>query len=281
MNLVDELEDDERVCLVGPTSSHSPPAAAAAAVASPGRSLGRSKRWSVCALICFICYGSQVSYDMPGALAPQLKARMNLTSEDLGALYSAYHLPYCVLVVVGGVLADLIGLGSASVFFSLLFLAGTAVTALSRTFPWMVLGRLLFGMGAESLGVEAHTVDGNDVAAVDGLVADLIPRIRGGSGPIFLSANTYRLKGHTSMDPALYRDQDKVAAQWEVDPLIRAGSELHRLGLADSDLAAIDSAATGEMARVTEAADAADTPALEHAFADIQDIGAPVWEAQS
>jgi TPP-dependent pyruvate/acetoin dehydrogenase alpha subunit len=134
---------------------------------------------------------------------------------------------------------------------------------------------------AESLGVEAHTVDGNDVAAVDGLVADLIPRIRGGSGPIFLSANTYRLKGHTSMDPALYRDQDKVAAQWEVDPLIRAGSELRRLGLADSDLAAIDSAATGEMDRVTEAADAADTPALEHAFADIQDIGAPVWEAQS
>jgi len=134
---------------------------------------------------------------------------------------------------------------------------------------------------AESLGVEAHTVDGNDVAAVDGLVADLIPRIRGGSGPIFLSANTYRLKGHTSMDPALYRDQDKVAAQWEVDPLIRAGSELRRLGLADSDLAAIDSAAIGEMDRVTEAADAADTPALEHAFADIQDIGAPVWEAQS
>ena len=134
---------------------------------------------------------------------------------------------------------------------------------------------------AESLGLEAFEVDGNDVAAVDGLVGDLIPRIRGGGGPMFLSARTYRLKGHTSVDPALYRDQEHAASQWDGDPLVRAADELRRLGLGDSDLTAIDSAAVGEMVRVAEAADAADTPALEHAFADIQDIGAPVWEAQS
>jgi pyruvate dehydrogenase E1 component alpha subunit len=134
---------------------------------------------------------------------------------------------------------------------------------------------------AESLGLEAYEVDGNDVAAVDGLVGDLIPRIRGGGGPMFLSARTYRLKGHTSVDPALYRDQDHAAAQWDVDPLVRAAEELRRLGLADNDLAAIDSAAAGEMARVAETAEAAETPALEHAFADIQDIGAPVWESSS
>ena len=134
---------------------------------------------------------------------------------------------------------------------------------------------------AESLGLEAFEVDGNDVAAVDGLVGDLIPRIRGGGGPMFLSARTYRLKGHTSVDPALSRDQEHAASQWDGDPLVRAADELRRLGLGDSDLTAIDSAAVGEMVRVAEAADAADTPALEHAFADIQDIGAPVWEAQS
>ena len=76
----------------------------------------------------------------------------------------------------------------------------------------------------------------------------------------------------------MYRDQDKAAAQWDVDPLVRAADELRRLGLGDSDLAAIDSAAVGEMGRVAKTAEAADTPALEHAFADIQDIGAPVWE---
>jgi pyruvate dehydrogenase E1 component alpha subunit len=134
---------------------------------------------------------------------------------------------------------------------------------------------------AESLGLEAFDVDGNDVAAVDGLVGDLIPRIRGGAGPMFLSARTYRLKGHTSVDPALYRDQDYAAAQWNVDPLVRAANELHRLGLGDSDLSDIDSAAVGEMGRVAETAEAADTPALEHAFADIQDVGAPVWGSRS
>ena len=134
---------------------------------------------------------------------------------------------------------------------------------------------------AESLGLEAFEVDGNDVAAVDGLVGDLIPRIRGGAGPMFLSTRTYRLKGHTSVDPALYRDQDYAAAQWNVDPLVRAANELHRLGLGDSDLSDIDSAAVGEMGRVAETAEAADYPALENAFADIQDVGAPVWGSRS
>lgn len=134
---------------------------------------------------------------------------------------------------------------------------------------------------AESLGVQAFTVDGNDVAAVDSLVGDLIPRIRGGSGPKFLSAHTYRLKGHTSVDPAHYRDQEYAAAQWEQDPLRRATAELRRLGLSEEQLASIDNEADAEMTVVTDAAEAAAPPALEQAFADIQDIGAPVWREQS
>ncbi|MFP6698641.1 MAG: thiamine pyrophosphate-dependent dehydrogenase E1 component subunit alpha [Alphaproteobacteria bacterium] len=133
---------------------------------------------------------------------------------------------------------------------------------------------------AESLGVKAFEIDGNDVTAVDGLAGELIPKIRGGDGPLFLSARTYRLKGHTSVDPALYRDQAHAAAQWDNDPLLRAAKELRRAGLSEDDLSAIDSAALGEMRRVSEAADAAPAPELAHAFDDIQDIGAPVWEAR-
>jgi pyruvate dehydrogenase E1 component alpha subunit len=134
---------------------------------------------------------------------------------------------------------------------------------------------------AESLGLEAFEVDGNDVAAVDGLVGDLIPRIRGGSGPMFLSARTYRLKGHTSVDPAHYRDQDYAAAQWDNDPLPRAAGELRRLGLSGEQLASIDNDAAAEMTLVTDAAEAAGHPAPEQAFTDIQDIGAPVWREQA
>ena len=137
------------------------------------------------------------------------------------------------------------------------------------------------GARAESLGIEAFEVDGNDVTAVDGLVGDLIPRIRSGGGPLFLSARTYRLKGHTSVDPALYRDQEHAAAQWAHDPLVRTAADLRQLGLTDTELAAIDSAAEGEMRRISETADAALPPDLSHAFDDIQDIGAPIWEAPS
>ncbi len=134
---------------------------------------------------------------------------------------------------------------------------------------------------AESLGLEAFEVDGNDVAAVDALVGDLIPRIRGGSGPSFLSARTYRLKGHTSVDPAHYRDQEFAAAQWDNDPLARAAGELRRLGLPGEQLASIDSDAAAEMTLVSDAAEAAGHPAPEQAFTDIQDIGAPVWREQA
>lgn len=134
---------------------------------------------------------------------------------------------------------------------------------------------------AESLGVAAFEVDGNDVGAVDALAGDLIPRIRNGSGPMFLSARTYRLKGHTSVDPALYRDQDYATAQWAVDPLLRAAEELRRLGSSAEALSAIDDEANTEMTVVTDQAEAAGHPGLEQAFADIQDIGAPVWRARS
>ena len=64
---------------------------------------------------------------------------------------------------------------------------------------------------AESIGVPALKVDGNDVEAVDAAAARLVAEVRGGAGPRFLHAVTYRFKGHVSVDPGAYRDQAEVA----------------------------------------------------------------------
>lgn len=133
---------------------------------------------------------------------------------------------------------------------------------------------------AKSLGLEAFDIDGNDVLAVNDLVAELIPQIRSGAGPKFVSAHTYRLKGHTSVDPALYRDQAYAEKRWKEDPLQKTATELLRYGIPKGVLFSIDNLANKEMAAVMEVAEAADYPAIENAYSDIQDIGAPALEKQ-
>jgi TPP-dependent pyruvate/acetoin dehydrogenase alpha subunit len=45
---------------------------------------------------------------------------------------------------------------------------------------------------AAAYGIEAHEVDGNDVAVVSEAAADALARCRAGSGPVLLEAYTYR-----------------------------------------------------------------------------------------
>ena len=68
---------------------------------------------------------------------------------------------------------------------------------------------------AESLGIAAATVDGNDLMAVDETVRRLLAEIRAGGGPRFLLCKTYRLTGHTGADAAAYRSKEEVGGRLE------------------------------------------------------------------
>ena len=62
-------------------------------------------------------------------------------------------------------------------------------------------------------------VDGNDVLEVHDLMTKLVKQIRGGSGPAFVEAQTYRIQGHSIADPANYRPEDEVN-EWKLkDPI--------------------------------------------------------------
>ena len=102
-----------------------------------------------------MCFGSQVAYDSIGASAPIIRSTLGVASEGIGDLYSAYHLPNTVMVILGGIFADRVGLTAASIVFSLLICAGTTVVAFASpySFKGMLVGRLIFGMGAESLNI--------------------------------------------------------------------------------------------------------------------------------
>jgi pyruvate dehydrogenase E1 component alpha subunit len=128
---------------------------------------------------------------------------------------------------------------------------------------------------AESLGIPAVSVDGNDVLAVHEAAVQLVAEIRAGFGPRLLHAVTYRVKGHVSVDPAAYRDPGEVEAALASDPLRLAATRLAALGI---DVAAIDAEAKAEIDAAVAAALAAPYPPPEAAFTDIQDTGAGQWQ---
>ena len=128
---------------------------------------------------------------------------------------------------------------------------------------------------AESLGIRGVEVDGNDILALDGAVRNRIINVRGGGGPSFLLAKTYRLTGHTVADPAAYRSPEEVEAAWERDPIARCRRLLIELGLAEKELLERERAANAEMAACLERAGQAPWPVAAAAYEDVQDTGAP------
>ena len=131
---------------------------------------------------------------------------------------------------------------------------------------------------AESLGIATRVVDGNDALAVDEAARELIGAVRGGGGPRFLHARTYRLTGHTGADAAAYRPKEEVEARWRDDPIARVEALLAEAGAGDRVSAARDEAAR-EMRQAFEAARATPYPPPGRAFADVQDVGDPGREA--
>jgi pyruvate dehydrogenase E1 component alpha subunit len=128
---------------------------------------------------------------------------------------------------------------------------------------------------AEAFGMPAFDVDGNDVLAVDELAADLVSRVRGGGGPHFLHARTYRIKGHISRDKMLYRAEGETEEHWKGEPIGRCAAWLLENGIGQDELDAARSAAERQIAAAVEAARAAPFPDAKLAFTDVQDMGAP------
>lgn len=129
---------------------------------------------------------------------------------------------------------------------------------------------------AESVGVAALRVDGNDVEAVSALAESMVADVRAGHGPRLLHAITYRHKGHVSIDPGAYRDPAEVRAAMEQDPIKRARRQLDDLGQADA-ADGIERAAQAEIEAALSAAEAAPYPVPADAYEDIITTGAGVW----
>ena len=89
-------------------------------------------------------------------------------------------------------------------------------------------------MRAAAYGMPGVTVDGNDLIAVYGAVAEAVARARAGDGPTLVECTTYRWRGHSKSDRNLYRTQEEIEAWKQRDPIARLRERLVATGALDA-----------------------------------------------
>jgi len=126
---------------------------------------------------------------------------------------------------------------------------------------------------AAAFGLQAETVDGQDVRAVYATAGQLVDRARRGGGPSFLVCNTYRYTGHHvgDINREYYRSKEEEK-HWktERDPIKLLGDWLSGQGLSDSaKFGLIQSEVQSEMKKAVEFAVAAPYPGISEVEQDV------------
>ncbi len=117
----------------------------------------RLYRWLVLVFISLAMFGNYYVYDCISPMADLLKARLGFTDANIGLLQAIYSIPNVVMVLIGGFIIDRIGTRKATFIFGIVCFLGASLTAVSGTLTLMATGRLVFGLGAESLIVAVTT----------------------------------------------------------------------------------------------------------------------------
>ncbi len=114
-------------------------------------------RWAVLLVASLAMAGNYYVYDAISPLADLLRAQLGYSDSNLGTLNGIYSLPNVFMVVIGGLIIDRIGTKKATLIFGVICFLGAVLTASTGTFAVMAAGRLVFGLGAESLIVAVTT----------------------------------------------------------------------------------------------------------------------------
>ena len=105
---------------------------------------------------------------------------------------------------------------------------------------------------AEVMGVPAETVDGMSVWTVREAAARALEHVRGGSGPAFVEAITYRFVGHSRSDPGAYRPEGELD-EWKArDPIVLLRAQLEAEGVDAAQLDQLERELEEELERMRE-----------------------------
>jgi MFS family permease len=149
------------------------------------RKLSPAFRWLVLAAMSLICFAQYYIYDSITPLGTLLKEQLNLSGSNYGLLFSFYAFGnvFLVMLLLAGVIVDKMGLRFSGILYGFLCFLGAFLTALgawkglpgllgpvhdwlatafapswSPALKVMLLGRLIYGVGAEAILVVNNKV---------------------------------------------------------------------------------------------------------------------------
>jgi len=117
----------------------------------------RSFRWLVLVFVSLAMFGNYYVYDCIAPIADLLVKQLGFSDANIGLLQAIYSIPNVFMVLIGGYIVDRIGTRKAIFIFGCLCFVGSIVTVLEGKLAVMAAGRLIFGIGAESLIVAVTT----------------------------------------------------------------------------------------------------------------------------
>jgi len=115
-------------------------------------------RWMALLLISLGMFGNYYIYDSISPLADLLKTQLGFSDSNIGLLNAIYSFPNIIMVLVGGLIIDRIGTRTSVIIFTALIMLGAVITAITGNIFLMASGRLIFGLGAESMIVAVTTI---------------------------------------------------------------------------------------------------------------------------
>ncbi len=155
----------------------------------------RLYRFTILLFASAMAFGSYFAYDSVGAIETTLIQAFQTNRAAIGSMYSVYSFAAVFAVLGGGVLVDRAGVRRASMVFSVLVVAGAAIVAWAPDLTAMYIGRIVFGMGSESMivaqsAIVARWFAGKELAMAFGITLT-VSRL----GTLF-SFNTEELLAH-------------------------------------------------------------------------------------
>jgi len=105
-----------------------------------------------------MAFGTYFAYDSVGAIETTLIQAFHTDRAAIGTMYTMYSVAAVFAVLAGGFLIDRVGVRRASLTFSSLVVAGAALVAWAPNLPVLYAGRVLFGIGSESMIVAQSAI---------------------------------------------------------------------------------------------------------------------------
>ena len=135
---------------------------------------GKLYRFTILAFAALMAFGSYFAYDSVGAIETTLIQVFHTDRAAIGTMYSMYSGAAIFAVLAGGYLIDRVGVRIASLIFSCFVVAGAAMVASAPSLPVLYLGRILFGIGSESMivaqsAITARWFTGKELALAFGI----------------------------------------------------------------------------------------------------------------